>query len=195
MSLAGYAEVFRRNVHASGVVPQISVRWCCCCIVDKPSRMKTMDERPDALFAHMQLIMGPCAGGAVYSPALTDFTFMASRCFESAMNSCRNTLRACSAHFYLCCWLQVRRSSYMFLTGPDVVKAVTMEEVTQEQLGGASTHTTRSGVAHGAFDNELEVGHGCDLQHICMRLCLSRYACCRSSSKYRLRSLRSAFGT
>lgn len=96
LSLAGYAEVFQRNVDASGVVPQIS------------------------------LIMGPCAGGAVYSPALTDFTFM------------------------------VRHTSYMFVTGPDVVKSVTMEEVTQEQLGGASTHTTKSGVAHGAFDNELE---------------------------------------
>ncbi|KAL4429352.1 hypothetical protein ABPG77_005126 [Micractinium sp. CCAP 211/92] len=96
MSLAGYAEVFQRNVDASGVIPQLS------------------------------LVMGPCAGGAVYSPALTDFTFM------------------------------VRHSSYMFLTGPEVVKSVTREEVTQEQLGGAGTHTSESGVAHGAFDNELE---------------------------------------
>eukprot|EP00884_Botryococcus_braunii_P019306 jgi/Botrbrau1/6059/Bobra.0042s0039.1 len=96
LSLAGYAEVFQRNVDASGVIPQLSV------------------------------IMGPCAGGAVYSPALTDFTFM------------------------------VRNTSYMFLTGPDVVKSVTMEEVTQEELGGAGTHTQRSGVAHGAWDNELD---------------------------------------
>jgi len=70
--------------------------------------------------------MGPCAGGAVYSPALTDFTFM------------------------------VRDTSYLFITGPDVVKAVTNEEVTQEQLGGAKTHTEVSGVAHGAFDNDIE---------------------------------------
>lgn len=96
LSLAGYTEVFQRNVDASGVVPQISI------------------------------IMGPCAGGAVYSPALTDFTFM------------------------------VKRSSYMFLTGPDVVRSVMMEQVTQEELGGAGTHTTLSGVAHGAWDNELE---------------------------------------
>ncbi|KAK2080528.1 hypothetical protein QBZ16_000381 [Prototheca wickerhamii] len=95
LSLGGYAEVFQRNVDASGVVPQIS------------------------------LIMGPCAGGAVYSPALTDFTFM------------------------------VRQSSYMFLTGPEVVRSVTGESVTQEQLGGASTHSVRSGVAAGAFDDEL----------------------------------------
>lgn len=81
---------------ASGVVPQIS------------------------------LIMGPCAGGAVYSPALTDFTFM------------------------------VRDTSYLFITGPDVVKAVTNEEVTQEQLGGAKTHTEVSGVAHGAFENDID---------------------------------------
>ncbi|PSC71279.1 Propionyl-carboxylase beta mitochondrial [Micractinium conductrix] len=100
MSLAGYAEVFQRNVDASGVIPQLS------------------------------LVMGPCAGGAVYSPALTDFTFM------------------------------VRHSSYMFLTGPEVVRGVTMEEVTQEQLGGAATHTTKSGVAHGAFDNELDALSG-----------------------------------
>ena len=84
-SLAGYAEIFQRNVMASGVVPQIS------------------------------LIMGPCAGGAVYSPALTDFTFM------------------------------VQDTSYMFVTGPDVVKAVTNEDVSQEDLGGAHTHTTKSG--------------------------------------------------
>jgi propionyl-CoA carboxylase beta subunit len=94
-SLGGYAEVFQRNVMASGVIPQIS------------------------------MIMGPCAGGAVYSPAMTDFTFM------------------------------VRDSSYMFVTGPDVVKTVTREEVTAEDLGGAATHTSKSGVAHGAFDNEV----------------------------------------
>ncbi|KAJ3113276.1 hypothetical protein HDU96_003580 [Phlyctochytrium bullatum] len=95
-SLGGYADIFLRNVLASGVVPQIS------------------------------MIMGPCAGGAVYSPALTDFTFM------------------------------VRDSSYLFVTGPDVVKAVTNEEVTQEELGGAKAHTTKSGVAHLAFDNDIE---------------------------------------
>jgi len=95
-SLAGYAEVFQRNVLASGVVPQISV------------------------------IMGPCAGGAVYSPAMTDFIFM------------------------------VKDSSYMFVTGPDVVKTVTNEIVTPEELGGAVTHTTRSGVADVAFDNDIE---------------------------------------
>uniref|UniRef100_A0A914ZYD3 Propionyl-CoA carboxylase beta chain, mitochondrial n=1 Tax=Parascaris univalens TaxID=6257 RepID=A0A914ZYD3_PARUN len=95
-SLAGYADIFQADVMSSGVIPQIS------------------------------LIMGPCAGGAVYSPALTDFTFM------------------------------VRDSSYLFITGPDVVKAVTNEEVTQEQLGGAKTHTTTSGVAHGAFNNDIE---------------------------------------
>ncbi|MBF0462077.1 MAG: acyl-CoA carboxylase subunit beta [Magnetococcales bacterium] len=94
-SLAGYAEVFQRNVLASGVIPQISA------------------------------IMGPCAGGAVYSPALTDFILM------------------------------VKDTSYMFLTGPDVVKTVTHEEVSAEQLGGAITHTTRSGVADFAFDNDL----------------------------------------
>ena len=70
--------------------------------------------------------MGPCAGGAVYSPAMTDFTFM------------------------------VRNTSYMFVTGPEVVKTVTNEEVTQEELGGTKTHTTKSGVAHGAFDNDME---------------------------------------
>ncbi|RUP45733.1 propionyl-CoA carboxylase beta chain mitochondrial precursor [Jimgerdemannia flammicorona] len=95
-SLAGYADIFQRNVMASGVVPQLS------------------------------LIMGPCAGGAVYSPALTDFTFM------------------------------VRDTSYLFVTGPDVVKAVTNEEVTQEELGGASAHTVKSGVAHNAFENDVE---------------------------------------
>jgi len=95
-SLAGYAEVFQRNVLASGVVPQIS------------------------------LIMGPCAGGAVYSPAMTDFIFM------------------------------VKDSSYMFVTGPDVVKTVTNEVVTQEELGGAVTHTTRSGVADVAFENDID---------------------------------------
>jgi propionyl-CoA carboxylase beta chain len=95
-SLAGYAEVFQRNVLASGVIPQVS------------------------------LIMGPCAGGAVYSPAMTDFIFM------------------------------VKDSSYMFVTGPDVVKTVTNEVVTQEELGGAVTHTTRSGVADVAFENDIE---------------------------------------
>jgi propionyl-CoA carboxylase beta chain len=95
-SLGGYAEVFQRNVMASGVVPQIS------------------------------LIMGPCAGGAVYSPAITDFTFM------------------------------VKDSSYMFLTGPEVVKTVTHEEVSAEELGGALTHTSKSGVADLALDNDLE---------------------------------------
>jgi propionyl-CoA carboxylase beta chain len=95
-SLAGYAEVFQRNVMASGVVPQISV------------------------------IMGPCAGGAVYSPAMTDFIFM------------------------------VKDTSYMFVTGPDVVKTVTNEIVTAEELGGASTHTRKSSVADGAFENDVE---------------------------------------
>ena len=95
-SLGGYAEVFQRNVLASGVVPQIS------------------------------LIMGPCAGGAVYSPAMTDFIFM------------------------------VKDSSYMFVTGPDVVKTVTNEVVTQEELGGAVTHTTKSGVADVAFENDID---------------------------------------
>lgn len=95
-SLAGYAEVFQRNVLASGVIPQIS------------------------------MIMGPCAGGAVYSPAMTDFIFM------------------------------VKDSSYMFVTGPEVVKTVTHEEVTQEDLGGAVTHTAKSGVADLAFENDVE---------------------------------------
>jgi len=95
-SLAGYGEVFQRNIMASGVVPQISV------------------------------IMGPCAGGAVYSPAMTDFIFM------------------------------VKDSSYMFVTGPDVVKTVTNEVVTAEELGGASTHARKSSVADGAFENDVE---------------------------------------
>ncbi|GGB95619.1 propionyl-CoA carboxylase beta chain [Marivita lacus] len=95
-SLAGYGEVFQRNIMASGVVPQIS------------------------------MIMGPCAGGAVYSPAMTDFIFM------------------------------VKDSSYMFVTGPDVVKTVTNEHVTAEELGGAVTHTRKSSVADGAFENDVE---------------------------------------
>jgi len=95
-SLGGYADVFQRNVMASGVVPQIS------------------------------MIMGPCAGGAVYSPAMTDFIFM------------------------------VKDSSYMFVTGPEVVKTVTHEEVTAEELGGAVTHTSKSGVADLAFENDVE---------------------------------------
>jgi propionyl-CoA carboxylase beta chain len=96
VSLGGYAEIFLRNTLASGVVPQISA------------------------------ILGPCAGGAVYSPAITDFTYM------------------------------VRRSSYMFVTGPNVVKTVTHEDVTMEELGGADTHATRSGVSHFTFDSEPE---------------------------------------
>ena len=95
-SLAGYGEVFQRNIQASGVVPQSS------------------------------LIMGPCAGGAVYSPAMTDFIFM------------------------------VKDSSYMFVTGPDVVKTVTNEHVTAEELGGATTHTRKSSVADAAFENDVE---------------------------------------
>ena len=95
-SLAGYADVFQRNIMASGVIPQISV------------------------------IMGPCAGGAVYSPAMTDFIFM------------------------------VKDTSYMFVTGPDVVKTVTNEVVTAEQLGGGSTHTRKSSVADGAFEDDVE---------------------------------------
>ncbi len=95
-SLAGYADVFQRNVLASGVIPQIS------------------------------LIMGPCAGGAVYSPAMTDFIFM------------------------------VKDTSYMFVTGPNVLKTVTHEEVTPEELGGALTHTGKSGVADLAFENDVE---------------------------------------
>src|SRR2546425_9496632 len=88
VSLAGYAEIFWRNVQCSGVIPQIS------------------------------LVMGPCAGGAVYSPAITDFILM------------------------------VEGTSYMFITGPEVIKAVTHEEVTKEDLGGAHTHASKSGVAH-----------------------------------------------
>lgn len=95
-ALGGYGEVFQRNVLSSGVIPQISV------------------------------IMGPCAGGDVYSPAMTDFIFM------------------------------VRDTSYMFVTGPDVVKTVTNETVTAEELGGASVHTTRSSIADKAFDNDVE---------------------------------------
>ncbi|MGO8391995.1 acyl-CoA carboxylase subunit beta [Rhizobium ruizarguesonis] len=95
-ALGGYAEVFQRNVLASGVIPQISV------------------------------IMGPCAGGDVYSPAMTDFIFM------------------------------VRDTSYMFVTGPDVVKTVTNETVTAEELGGAIVHTVRSSIADGAYDNDVE---------------------------------------
>jgi propionyl-CoA carboxylase beta chain len=95
-ALGGYGEVFLRNVLASGVIPQISV------------------------------IMGPCAGGDVYSPAMTDFIFM------------------------------VRDTSYMFVTGPDVVKTVTNEEVTAEQLGGASVHTTKSSIADNAYENDVE---------------------------------------
>ncbi len=95
-ALGGYAEIFQRNVLASGVIPQIS------------------------------LIMGPCAGGDVYSPAMTDFIFM------------------------------VRDTSYMFVTGPDVVKTVTNETVTAEELGGASVHTTKSSIADGAYDNDVE---------------------------------------
>ena len=96
VSLAGYADIFLRNTLASGVVPQISA------------------------------IMGPCAGGAVYSPAITDFVFM------------------------------VKHSSYMFVTGPDVIKAVTHEEVSLEELGGAFTHVATSGVAHFAAESEEE---------------------------------------
>jgi propionyl-CoA carboxylase beta chain len=95
-SLGGYADIFYRNVQASGVIPQISA------------------------------IMGPCAGGAVYSPAMTDFTIM------------------------------VQDTSYMFVTGPNVVKTVTNEEVTSEELGGASTHSTKSGVAHKTSANDIE---------------------------------------
>src|SRR6185312_9290724 len=95
-AFGGYGEVFKRNVIASGVIPQISV------------------------------IMGPCAGGDVYSPAMTDFIFM------------------------------VRDTSYMFVTGPDVVKTVTNEVVTAEELGGASVHATRSAIADGAYDNDVE---------------------------------------
>jgi propionyl-CoA carboxylase beta chain len=95
-ALGGYGEVFKRNVLASGVIPQISV------------------------------IMGPCAGGDVYSPAMTDFIFM------------------------------VRDTSYMFVTGPEVVKTVTNEMVSAEELGGASVHSTKSGIADGCYDNDVE---------------------------------------
>jgi propionyl-CoA carboxylase beta chain len=95
-SLAGYADIFQRNILASGVIPQISV------------------------------IMGPCAGGDVYSPAMTDFIFM------------------------------VKDTSYMFVTGPEVVKTVTNEVVTAEELGGARVHASKSGVADGAFENDFE---------------------------------------
>ncbi len=95
-SLGGYADIFYRNVRASGVIPQISA------------------------------IMGPCAGGAVYSPAITDFTIM------------------------------VENSSYMFVTGPNVVKTVTNEEVSSEELGGASTHSTKSGVTHLTASNDID---------------------------------------
>src|SRR5205085_1432246 len=94
LSLAGYAEIFLRNTLASGVVPQISA------------------------------ILGPCAGGAVYSPAITDFIVM------------------------------VKNTSYMFVTGPDVIKTVTHEEVTKEELGGAMTHNATSGVAHFAAEDD-----------------------------------------
>lgn len=99
-SLGGYAEIFWRNVQASGVIPQISV------------------------------VLGPCAGGAVYSPAMTDFIFM------------------------------VESSSYMFVTGPDVIKTVTHEEVTKEDLGGAHTHASKSGVCHFAYPTEVETLNG-----------------------------------
>ena len=96
VSLGGYADIFLRNTLCSGVIPQISA------------------------------IMGPCAGGAVYSPAITDFTIM------------------------------VKKSSYMFVTGPDVIRTVTHEEVNMEQLGGAVTHNATSGVAHFAVANDEE---------------------------------------
>ena len=96
VSLGGYADIFLRNTLASGVIPQISA------------------------------ILGPCAGGAVYSPAITDFTFM------------------------------VKNTSYMFVTGPNVVKTVTHEDVSSEDLGGAMTHASKSGVAHFACENEIE---------------------------------------
>ena len=101
VSLGGYADIFFRNVRASGVIPQISV------------------------------VMGPCAGGAVYSPAITDFIFM------------------------------VRETSHMFITGPEVIKTVTGEDVTMEDLGGAQSHATRSGVCHFAADSEEDcLEHG-----------------------------------
>ena len=96
VSLGGYADIFYRNTKASGLIPQLSA------------------------------VMGPCAGGAVYSPALTDFIFM------------------------------TKNTSYMFVTGPSVVKTVTNEEVSSEELGGADTHMTKSGVAHFAGENEVD---------------------------------------
>ena len=96
VSLGGYADIFLRNTLMSGVIPQISA------------------------------ILGPCAGGAVYSPAITDFTLM------------------------------TKKTSFMFVTGPNVVKTVTHEDVTFEDLGGAMTHAVKSGVSHFAFDNELD---------------------------------------
>src|SRR5204862_3400344 len=96
VSLGGYAEIFYRNTLASGVIPQISA------------------------------IMGPCAGGAVYSPAITDFILM------------------------------VENTSYMFITGPDVIKSVTHEEVTKDELGGAMTHNAKSGVAHFLAHDDAE---------------------------------------
>lgn len=105
VSLGGYADIFYRNVMASGVIPQISA------------------------------IMGPCAGGAVYSPAMTDFIMM------------------------------VENSSYMFVTGPNVVKTVTHEDVTSEELGGAMTHATKSGVTHFAYANEVECINGIKKLH------------------------------
>src|SRR4026209_97432 len=96
LSLAGYADIFLRNTLASGVVPQISA------------------------------VLGPCAGGAVYSPAITDFVFM------------------------------VEHTSYMFVTGPDVIKTVTHEDVTKEEVGGALTHNEKSGVAHFAVDHDRD---------------------------------------
>ncbi|MEX2380655.1 MAG: carboxyl transferase domain-containing protein, partial [Vicingaceae bacterium] len=100
VSLGGYADIFYRNTRASGVIPQLSA------------------------------VMGPCAGGAVYSPALTDFIMM------------------------------VEKTSYMFVTGPNVVKTVTHEEVSSEELGGASTHATKSGVTHFTYANEIECING-----------------------------------
>ena len=114
LSLGGYADIFLRNTLASGVVPQISA------------------------------IMGPCAGGAVYSPAITDFTVM------------------------------VKNTSYMFVTGPDVIKTVTHEEVTKEELGGAMTHNATSGVAHFAVDDDRE----------CLRA--RSASCCRSCRRNNL---------
>ena len=100
VSLGGYSDIFYRNVQASGVIPQLSA------------------------------MMGPCAGGAVYSPALTDFIMM------------------------------VEDTSYMFVTGPNVVKTVTHEEVTAEELGGASAHATKSGVTHLTYPNEIDLIEG-----------------------------------